>query len=141
MSQVLVAHACNPSYSRGRDQEDLGLKSVQIVRETLSRKNPSQKRAGGVAQGKGLEFKPQYCKRKEKERNLLLTVPKRKKADRTTGAVRESTRYHQEAEWRGRNESKTEAGEVGFGLVTLNNFIEFRGIGIMSFSSICPWDN
>jgi hypothetical protein len=25
-SQVLVAHACNPSYSGGRDQEDRGLK-------------------------------------------------------------------------------------------------------------------
>jgi hypothetical protein len=32
----------------------------QIVRETLSRKNPSQKRAGGVAQGIDPEFKPQY---------------------------------------------------------------------------------
>jgi hypothetical protein len=36
----------------------------QIVHETLSRKNPSQKRAGGVAQGVGLEFKPQYCQKK-----------------------------------------------------------------------------
>jgi hypothetical protein len=25
-SQALVTHACNPSYSGGRDQEDLGLK-------------------------------------------------------------------------------------------------------------------
>jgi hypothetical protein len=25
-SQVLVAHACNPSYSEGRDQEDPGSK-------------------------------------------------------------------------------------------------------------------
>jgi hypothetical protein len=30
----------------------------QIVRKTLSPKNPSQKRAGGVAQGVGPEFKP-----------------------------------------------------------------------------------
>jgi hypothetical protein len=29
----------------------------QIVQETLSRKNPTQKRAGGVAQGVGPEFK------------------------------------------------------------------------------------
>jgi hypothetical protein len=29
-------------------------------------KNPSQKRAGGVAQGVGPEFKPQYCKKKKK---------------------------------------------------------------------------
>jgi hypothetical protein len=35
----------------------------QIVLETLYRKNPSQKRAGGVAQGVGPEFKPQYHRR------------------------------------------------------------------------------
>jgi hypothetical protein len=35
-----------------------------IVHGTLSQKNPSQKRAGGVAQGVGLEFKPQYQKKK-----------------------------------------------------------------------------
>jgi hypothetical protein len=34
----------------------------QIVRKTLSRKNPSQKRAGGVAEGVGPELKPHYCK-------------------------------------------------------------------------------
>jgi hypothetical protein len=28
-SRVLVAHACNPSYSGGRDQEDHSLKSAQ----------------------------------------------------------------------------------------------------------------
>jgi hypothetical protein len=32
----------------------------QIVCKTLSQKNPSQKRAGGVAQGVGPEFNPQY---------------------------------------------------------------------------------
>jgi hypothetical protein len=46
----------------------------QIVCETLSQKNPSQKRAGGVAQGEGPEFKPQYCKKKKKEicHNVIL---------------------------------------------------------------------
>jgi hypothetical protein len=34
----------------------------QIVHETLSQKNPSQKRAGGVAQGVGSEVKPQFHK-------------------------------------------------------------------------------
>jgi hypothetical protein len=29
-SQVAVAHACNPSYSKGRDQEDGGSKPAQI---------------------------------------------------------------------------------------------------------------
>jgi hypothetical protein len=36
----------------------------QIVCKTLSQKNPSRKRAGGVAQGIGPEFKPQHCKNK-----------------------------------------------------------------------------
>jgi hypothetical protein len=34
-------------------------------------KNPSQNRAGGVAQGEGPEFKPQYCKKKKKENQIL----------------------------------------------------------------------
>jgi hypothetical protein len=34
----------------------------QVVHETLPQKNPSQKRAGGVAQGVGSEFKPQHHK-------------------------------------------------------------------------------
>jgi hypothetical protein len=32
----------------------------KIAHETLSGKNPSQKRTGGVVQGEGPEFKPQY---------------------------------------------------------------------------------
>jgi hypothetical protein len=41
-----------------------------IVDETLSQKKKnSQKRAGGVAQGVGPEFKSQYCKKKKKERS------------------------------------------------------------------------
>jgi hypothetical protein len=57
-----VAHACNPSYSEGRDQEDCSSKPAQAnrSRDPISKKNPSQKRAGGVAQGEGLQFKPQY---------------------------------------------------------------------------------
>jgi hypothetical protein len=52
LSQALVAHACNPSYTGGRDQEDRGSKPAQqIVRETLSQKHPTQKRSGGVSQG------------------------------------------------------------------------------------------
>jgi hypothetical protein len=37
----------------------------QTVHKTLSQKYPSQKRAGGVAQGEGSEFKPQYYKKKK----------------------------------------------------------------------------
>jgi hypothetical protein len=50
----------------------------QIVHETLSLKTPSQKRAGGVAQGVGPEFKPQDCKqtnkKKEKKTQIKTTV-------------------------------------------------------------------
>jgi hypothetical protein len=58
---ALVAHACNLSYSGGRDQEDHGLKPDQAnnLQDPIS-KNPSQKRADEVAQGVDLEFKPQY---------------------------------------------------------------------------------
>jgi hypothetical protein len=38
---------------------------AEIVCKTLSRKNPSQKKVGGVAQGEGPEFKPQYYKKKK----------------------------------------------------------------------------
>jgi hypothetical protein len=46
-----VAHAYNPSYLGGRDQEDHSLKPAQAnSSQDLSRKNPSQKRADGVVQ-------------------------------------------------------------------------------------------
>jgi hypothetical protein len=67
---VLVAHAYNPSYSGGRDQEDRVLKPVWanwFMRPYL-KKNPSQKnRGGGVVQGEGPEFKPQYAKKKRRK--------------------------------------------------------------------------
>jgi hypothetical protein len=39
-SQVLVAHACNSTYSGGRDQEDYGLKPVQTnsLQDPISKK-------------------------------------------------------------------------------------------------------
>jgi hypothetical protein len=67
---VPVAQGCNPSYSGGRDREDWGFKSArQIVCETLSPKTSSQKRAGGVTQVTGPEFKPQYHQKIKFERN------------------------------------------------------------------------
>jgi hypothetical protein len=56
-----VAHAYNPSYSGGRDKEDCSLKPVQASssRDPIS-KILNTKRAGGVAQGVGPEFKPQH---------------------------------------------------------------------------------
>jgi hypothetical protein len=60
-----VAHTCNPSYRRQRseirDQEDWCLKPAQAtIHETLSGEIPSQKRAGGVAQGVNPQFKSQH---------------------------------------------------------------------------------
>jgi hypothetical protein len=68
-SWALVAHACNPGYSGGRDQEDHGSKTASgdSLHDPIS-KNASQKRADGVAQGVGPEFKPQYHKKKKKKR-------------------------------------------------------------------------
>jgi hypothetical protein len=46
-SQAPVAHACNPSYSGGRDQEDLGSKPAQensSRAETLARGKKKKKR-------------------------------------------------------------------------------------------------
>jgi hypothetical protein len=54
-----VVLAYNSSYLGGRDQEDRGLKPARgnsPLDPIL--KNPSQKRAGGVAQGVVPEFKP-----------------------------------------------------------------------------------
>jgi hypothetical protein len=60
--------ACNLSYSGGRDQEDHGLKPARAnnSRDSIS-KNPSQKRAGGVAQDVGPEFKSQHYTHTNKE--------------------------------------------------------------------------
>jgi hypothetical protein len=46
----------------------VGSQPWQIVHETLSCKNPSQKSSGGVAQGIGPEFKLKYHKNKNKKR-------------------------------------------------------------------------
>jgi hypothetical protein len=55
---------CNSTYSGGRDQDDISLKPAQ---ENSSQdpilKKPITKRAFGVAQGIGPEFKPQYHKK------------------------------------------------------------------------------
>jgi hypothetical protein len=56
-SQVLVAHACNPSFSGDRDQETLGAKPVQAnsLQDPIL-KNPSQKRAGKKKIDKQMSF-------------------------------------------------------------------------------------
>jgi hypothetical protein len=64
---ALVAHTCNPSYSRGRDQKDHGLKPAQAgFWDPISKKSITKNWAGGVADGVDPEFKPQYHKKKKK---------------------------------------------------------------------------
>jgi hypothetical protein len=62
LSTVLVAFACNPSYLRGRDQKDSGSKSARgnSSPDPILKKTNHKKKAGGVAQDVGPEFKPQY---------------------------------------------------------------------------------
>jgi hypothetical protein len=61
IGQVLVAHACNPSYSGSRDQEDRDSKQAwaNSSRDPILKKAITQ-RAGVVAQGVGPEVK---CKK------------------------------------------------------------------------------
>jgi hypothetical protein len=61
-----VAHACNPSYSGGRIRR-IGFEASwansspdPILKKTI------KKRAGGLTQGVGPEFKPQSHKKKRK---------------------------------------------------------------------------
>jgi hypothetical protein len=61
-----VAHASNPSYSGGRNQDDHDLKAQANSSREPILKISIKKRAGGVAQGEGPEFKPQYHKKKKK---------------------------------------------------------------------------
>jgi hypothetical protein len=59
-----------PSYSGGKDQEDLGSKPVQANSlQDLIAKKPNTKRAGVVTQGIGLEYKPWYCRKKLTNKN------------------------------------------------------------------------
>jgi hypothetical protein len=59
-----VAHTCNPSYSGGRDEEDCGSKlaGANSLQDLILKKTFHKKRDGGMAQGVGPEFKPQYRK-------------------------------------------------------------------------------
>jgi hypothetical protein len=55
---VLVTLAYNPGHSGGEVRRIMVRSQPrQIIHKSLSQKNPSRKRAGGVAQGIGLEFK------------------------------------------------------------------------------------
>jgi hypothetical protein len=60
-----MAHACNPSYSGGREQKNHGLKPDQA-------KTIHKTTAGGVAQDEGPEFKPSLTKKKKKHSILCI---------------------------------------------------------------------
>jgi hypothetical protein len=64
-----VAHTCNPRYSGSRDQEDHSSKPTQAshLRDPISRQTFTR-RAGGVVQVVGPEFKPQNGKKKKKKK-------------------------------------------------------------------------
>jgi hypothetical protein len=79
---VPEAHAYNPSYSGGRDQEDNSSKSTQansLCNPISKKKKKSQKRAGGVAQYVGLEFKPQNLKKEKKCKNYKEAIYSKKR--------------------------------------------------------------
>jgi hypothetical protein len=68
-----VTHACNPIYSGGKIKRiSVQSQPRQIVQGTLSQKKSFAKRAGGVAQGVGPEFRPQ-CQQKTKRKNPWAT--------------------------------------------------------------------
>jgi hypothetical protein len=71
MSRVPVAHTCDPSYSGGRNQVDHGSKPAWASLRNPISKIPFKKRASGVSQGEGSEFKPQYHKKKEHVINVI----------------------------------------------------------------------
>jgi hypothetical protein len=74
---ALVAHVRNPSYSGGRDQEDLSSKpaSANSSRDPILKKKNHKKRSGGVAQGVGPEFEPQYWKTKQNKTKTCYFGP------------------------------------------------------------------
>jgi hypothetical protein len=67
---VRVAHAYNPSYLEGRDQEDLGSRPAQAnsLRDPILRKPITKKDWWSDP-----EFKPQSAKRKKKQKKRSTT--------------------------------------------------------------------
>jgi hypothetical protein len=69
---VLVAPACNPSYSRGRDQEDQGLKPAR-ARPYLEKKSMTKKGWWSVL-SVGPEFKPQQHTHKKNLFPMIVNI-------------------------------------------------------------------
>jgi hypothetical protein len=67
--EIIMTSTSQVRKLRGRKLKFLQITEKDLHLETLYQKHPSQKkRAGGVAQGVGPEFKPQYHQKKKKER-------------------------------------------------------------------------
>jgi hypothetical protein len=66
-----VAHTCNPSYSGGRDQEDLGLKSAwaNSSRDSISKKPFTKNGLAEWLKVKALSSNPSSAKKKKKKKN------------------------------------------------------------------------
>jgi hypothetical protein len=71
-----VAHACNPSYLGGRNQEDLGSKPAQrnSFQDPISKNPITKKWAGGVAQGVAPSLNPMTKKKKKKKKKKLFKI-------------------------------------------------------------------
>jgi hypothetical protein len=92
ISWAPVAHVCNPSYSEIR-KVTVQSQPRQTAHETLSQKNPSQKRAGGVAQGaERLPSKPEAL-------SSNPSIRKQAKQNKTTkpSQYTENKKYSQKA--------------------------------------------
>jgi hypothetical protein len=71
MNQTLVSPPAIPATQEAEIRRTaVQSQPRQIAHKTLSRKNPSQKRAGGVAVGVVPEFKLQYRKKKKFNMNF-----------------------------------------------------------------------
>jgi hypothetical protein len=82
ISWTPVAHTYKPSYSGDRDQEDCSSKLAQAnsLQDPISKKKKTfirkkKKRADGMTQSVGPEFKPQYHKKRERTHfNKIMAV-------------------------------------------------------------------
>jgi hypothetical protein len=74
LHQVPMAHSCKPSYSGGKRSGGSWLEASlgKCFTTPYLEKNHHKKRTGGVAQGVEPDFKPQYCKKKQKLMLLIL---------------------------------------------------------------------
>jgi hypothetical protein len=65
---LVVAHIYNLSYSEGGDQEKKKPAWANSSQDPILKKTHHKKRACGVAQSVGPEFKPQHCNKKKKKK-------------------------------------------------------------------------